>query len=134
MQSANDFLLTNVVAKCSEYLESLLAPYNCIGIFSFARLHELKSLAYNCEKYIAEHLSTVYDEEEFKKLPIKTIVKILSRNDLDVKTEKGVVRVILSWINHNKEQRTQYFPDLLRLVKLLQLDKNVRRIEYMTNV
>lgn len=117
LQAANEYLLTTVVAKCSEYLVTLLKPSNCIGFFLFARLYELKPLTLVSESYIAEHFTSIYHEDEFNEQPIEVIVEIFSRDDLKIQNEEEVVNAMLHWTNSDKVQRIQYFPIAIKNYK-----------------
>lgn len=94
---AADYLsILGALELCSQFLESIFKPTNCISILEFARSHFCQELAANCWKYIMKNFTQVAAQSnEILNLSLKELQEIINADDLNVKSEETVWETIL---------------------------------------
>ncbi|XP_014251067.1 kelch-like protein 5 isoform X2 [Cimex lectularius] len=110
--------LGQVVEACSNFLKKQLDPSNCIGIALFADSRSCTKLRDAAVAYIAEHFVDVLKSQEFLMLPFNEICKILSSDDLNIPSEETIFYGLMSWVQHDQENRKSDLVKLLEYVKL----------------
>lgn len=110
--------LNNVRIACCEFLKKQLHPSNCLGIRSFADAHTCGDLLESSHKFALLHFVDVTQTEEFLLLRGEHVLELISSNEINVKNEEQVFDAVISWINHDKENRKQYLNKLLSQVRL----------------
>lgn len=114
--AADQFNINEIVKICSDFLEEQLCPENCIGIWQFSRIaitYQLPSKAY---QYIIDHFEEVVSNEEILQLSLSELLDILGKDDLNVKDERSLFRLVTQWISHNPEEREESILVLLTKV------------------
>lgn len=110
--------LHEVVEACSRFLAHQLHPSNCLGIAVFAEHQGCNSLLQEATAYISQHFMQVICNQEFLQLSVDQMTNLLSRDDLNVTSEKHIFHALMSWIQHDPTNRNVYMGQLLALVKL----------------
>ncbi|XP_059617803.1 kelch-like protein 5 [Phlebotomus argentipes] len=118
MSSANLLQLKSVVKACGAFLERHLSPSNWLGIAEFADQHSYDALLEAARKYANQHFLEVCKEPEFLQISAKQLGKLLASDDLNVPSEEDVFRALLAWFQRASEERKNYIPDLLVLIRL----------------
>ena len=70
---------------CCAFLTKQLDPSNCLGITKFAETHGCVDLHSAGESYSSRHFLEVVQNEEFLNLSAQEAVKMIERDDLEVK-------------------------------------------------
>ncbi|XP_025837094.1 ring canal kelch homolog [Agrilus planipennis] len=131
LPAANLLQLTDVRDACCDFLQAQLHPTNCLGIRAFADLHSCLDLLSNAETYIEQHFPEVVECEEFLTLSHQQVSKLISSDHLTVPTEEKVFECVISWVQHDLENRRQYLAILMEHVRLplMSQDYLVQRVE-----
>ena len=123
--------MTEVRVACSEFLKQQLDPSNCLGIRRFADVHSCMDLLEASHAYTEQHFSEIVHGEEFLNLPAMQICELISSDQLTVPSEEKVFEAVVSWVEHNAEERQEYFAQLMEHVRLPLLSREylVERVE-----
>ncbi|XP_044758542.1 kelch-like protein 18 [Coccinella septempunctata] len=117
MIGASFLQLSKVRDACANYLLQRLHPQNALGFRDFADSLGCNSLAESVDKYVETYFHEVSQNEEFLNLPVTDVKKLLKKNDLRVESEEQVFEACMRWVKY-KENRKDYLPELLALVRL----------------
>lgn len=118
LPAANLLQLSDVRDACCDFLQSQLHPTNCLGIRAFADLHGCIELLANAETFIEQHFSEVVECEEFLALSHLQVCKLICSDRLAVKSEEKVFECVVSWVNHDLEERQCHLGELMEYVRL----------------
>ncbi|XP_011297003.1 kelch-like protein 18 isoform X2 [Fopius arisanus] len=117
MMGASFLQLNKVRDACADVLKSHLQPHNALGICSFADRLSCPALVKEATKYIHQYFHHVSLSEEFLTLPLNELRELICKDELYVVSEAQVFEAVLRWVKH-KEERIEYLPKLLILVRL----------------
>ncbi|XP_026100871.1 kelch-like protein 10 isoform X2 [Carassius auratus] len=118
--AADQFLISDLIDACCQFLEANLCPLNCIGacmlterFLSCSKLHQKARL------YVLQHFEEVLRvSEEFLELPLGHLEELIAQDELNVKKEEVVFEAILRWIGHAPENRRKHIALLLSKVRM----------------
>ena len=79
-----------------------------------AQAHDLHDLASQALTFILRNLQEVIKGQEFNQISKSMLVKIITCDQLSVKSEKVVAEAVLAWVNGNQENRKHFVADLLQ--------------------
>lgn len=117
--SASSLLqLASVKQACVEFLHSVLHPSNCLGIRSFADTYSCVDLVEAADVFAVKNFSEVARSEEFLTLSPEKVVEMISREELNVRTEEEVFEAISVWVRRDEDERKDFLPELLKNVRL----------------
>lgn len=125
LSAANMFQFEGIKEFCSTYLKSTLDASNCLNIVSFADLHTCQSLKETAEEYSQNNFLHVVQSEDFLEITVSQLKELLSNDAIAVTSEKDVFEAIVKWIDNDKDNRKEYYSDLLHLVRLARLPAKV---------
>ncbi|XP_065055517.1 kelch-like protein 28 isoform X2 [Rhopilema esculentum] len=115
--------LERIVDACCEFLESNIHPCNCLGILNFSELHSCKQLWTRAFEYLEDHFLEVILFDEFLKIDVTLMEKILKSDNLNVSSEEDVINALEIWILYDAEKRMIHIADLLcDSVRIFHLD------------
>jgi kelch-like protein 10 len=119
-----DFLIVpELVELCCDFLRSLLAPENCIGILRFASNYFCPSLESGAHCFLMRNFVQVSQQsDELLGLSPEELQAVISSDELNVMNEEVVWEVVLRWINHDMEERKGDIVGLMKKVRLGLLD------------
>ena len=120
--SAHLFQFDDVVTKCSIWLGSHVDLSNCLHLGMFADRYSDSLLMSVSERTAAFNIVEVADTDVFLELSVKHLCRIVALDELGVRDEDEVLRVISKWIKHDYESRQKHAKVLLNLVRLPLLD------------
>lgn len=103
---------------CCEFLKKQLHPSNCLGIRSFADTHACRNLLVAAEQYAHENFEEVKETEEFRMLPYKQLIEIISSDNLNTQTEEHVYIAVMNWLKQHVSDRRPYLSQVLQHVRL----------------
>uniref|UniRef100_A0A1I8Q1D0 Kelch-like protein diablo n=1 Tax=Stomoxys calcitrans TaxID=35570 RepID=A0A1I8Q1D0_STOCA len=110
--------LNAVVTACCNFLARQLHPSNCLGFAFFAEQQSCNTLLQLATAYTCQHFMQVCKNQEFFQLNADQLAKLLASDDLNVPSEQDVFHSLMSWIQHDPNNREQHIPELLALVRL----------------
>ncbi|XP_072226174.1 kelch-like protein 10 [Leuresthes tenuis] len=131
--AADQLNAMDVIQTCCDFLEGILCPKNCVGIWQFTNIcfHlKLHSKAYH---YIIEHFEEVVAGKEFLQLSIEELTDIIDKDDLIVRQESTVYEAIVRWIAHVPEEREKHTAALLSKVRMALLGVEYIRTNVLSN-
>ncbi|XP_065053415.1 kelch-like protein 18 [Rhopilema esculentum] len=119
VMSASSLLQIDPVREaCESYLLRKLHPTNCITVRSIADTFSCPKLLNAAESFIEKNFVEVSVSEEFHQLPLSGITELISKDDLNVRSEEQVFEAVLRWVKHEEEGRKELLPALLEQVRL----------------
>ncbi|XP_071890048.1 kelch-like protein 18 isoform X1 [Anas platyrhynchos] len=118
LMGASFLQLQNIKDACCTFLRERLHPKNCLGVRQFAETMMCAVLYDAANSFIHQHFVEVSMSEEFLALPFEDILELVSRDELNVKSEEQVFEAALAWIRYDREQREPFLPELLAKIRL----------------
>ncbi|XP_071629820.1 kelch-like protein 5 [Temnothorax longispinosus] len=107
-----------VIKACCQFLVKQLHPSNCLGIRMFADTQGCSELVEYAHAYTTKHFMEVTKNQEFLLLSADEVAKLLESEDLNVPSEETVFHALVTWLEHDPENRSKDASKLLGLVKL----------------
>ncbi|KAF8774557.1 Kelch-like ECH-associated protein 1 like protein [Argiope bruennichi] len=117
LPAATMFQVPHIIDACCSFLENQLDPSNCIGIADFALQHSCNNLYAVANQFIDQHFSQVSQGEEFLALSALQMIKLIKRDELNVRSEMEVFNAVLRWVKHDKPRRCPRLSDILNAVR-----------------
>lgn len=85
----------------------------------FFRDHFLPELEKDAQWYLLKNFPQVAEtSQEIMTLPLDELVPLLSSDYLNVRVEETVWRLVLRWIDHDRDSRMQHLVPLLKCIRL----------------
>ena len=122
--AGNYLIIPGLKTASGRFLEREMSHINCISTFYLAEKYECDEFITNSRLFIHENIVTVAKLDEFLLLEAKEIERWISSDEITVKEEADVFKIILDWINHRKSERKAAFEELFRHVRLSFLSRN----------
>ncbi|XP_071629423.1 kelch-like protein 5 isoform X2 [Temnothorax longispinosus] len=110
--------LNPVIKACCQFLVKQLHPSNCLGIRMFADTQGCSELLEYAHAYTTKHFMEVTKNQEFLLLSANEVAKLLESEDLNVPSEETIFHALVTWLEHDPENRSKDASKLLGLVKL----------------
>lgn len=129
MIGASFLALDDVQQTCSEYLKYRLTILNVLNIKSFAFTLGCCELFEASKRFIYRNFEEISKLPDFLNLSLNELVDIICCDELNIYSEKIVFEAVVNWINFDVENRKNYFPIILKHVRLPLL-----KPEYLTDV
>ena len=114
---ADYFLITEMKAMASHELESKVNVANCLFYLTFAERYDCERLAQTSRLFIEKHFTEVTQSEDFLNLGVLEFTDIISSDNIIVETEDAVYASVVSWIDHNRDERHVHLPKLLSCIR-----------------
>lgn len=118
LSAANMLQFDGIKQCCCTFLQDQLDAENCLTIARFADLHTCYSLKQVAEEYTRRNFQDAVRTEEFFNLSFEYVKMLLSSDTIAVASEINVFHAIISWIQHDEENRKRYFYELFQLIRL----------------
>lgn len=116
--TANLLCASEVVHACCIFIEDLINPDNCIGMWRYTTtVCPQPVLHFKIYCYILQHFEAIALCDEFLLLSAGELTDIIETDNLIVKKERTVYEAILRWTNHALEEREAHFPALFSKVQ-----------------
>lgn len=115
------FLLLQLKDFCGEFLKKKLSLTNCMAVHSLAHMYTLDQLALRAADMIRRNFHKVIQDDEFYTLPFHLVHNWLSDAEITVDSEEVLFEAVVKWVQKNSEERSRYFEELFRLLRLLQI-------------
>ena len=106
---------------------------SCVSTYHFAENYHCEKLLSDARNYILSNFSTVAKTEEFLNLSSDEVKMCISSDEINVSAEEDVFKIILTWIDHEKNERKEHFAELFREVRLVYISRDFLRSDIVTN-
>ena len=110
-----------------------LNVFSCVSTYHFAENYHCEKLLSDARNYILPNFSTVSKTEEFLNLSSNEVKVWISSDEINVSAEEDVFKIILTWIDHEKNERKEHFAELFREVRLVYILRDFLRSDIVTN-
>ena len=119
--SADYLFLSNLKTLAEGALVKILNTSNCISCYYFSQRYQCEELLAKSVNYIVANFTAVYEtnREEVLNMSSKEMEMWLSSDETNVGAEEDVFKIILAWIDHDRNKRKTYFVELFRSVRLV---------------
>ncbi|KAM8723494.1 kelch-like protein 11 [Acanthopagrus schlegelii] len=121
LELADRFLLLQLKDFCGEFLKKKLSLTNCVAVHSLAHMYTLDQLALRAADMIRRNFHKVIQDDEFYTLPFHLVRDWLSDAEITVDSEEVLFEAVVKWVQKNSEERSRYFEELFRLLRLPQI-------------
>ncbi|XP_078377975.1 kelch-like protein 40 [Oculina patagonica] len=133
IKAADHLHLPSLKTTAGRFLEQKLSISNCIFTYYFAERYHCEGLAVSARKFITANFSSVAESEDFLNLESKQVEQWISSDDIVVTKEDDVLKIMLNWIEHCKNERKEKLEDLLRHVRLTFVTRDYLKNDVVTN-
>ena len=116
--AGNYLIIPGLKTASGRFLEREMSHINCISTFYLAEKYNCDELITNSRRFILENIVSVAKLDEFLHLEAKEIEKWISSDDITVKEEADIFKIILDWVNHKGGERKTAFEELFGHVRL----------------
>ncbi|XP_028334228.1 kelch repeat and BTB domain-containing protein 12 isoform X3 [Physeter macrocephalus] len=110
--------MEEVFSACQKYMMDHMDASNCLGIYHFAKQIGAEDLADQSKKYLFQHFAEVSLHEEILETEVHQLLTLIKSDDLNISREESILDLVLRWVNHNRELRTEHLVELLKQVRL----------------
>nr|XP_015927548.2 kelch-like protein 23 [Parasteatoda tepidariorum] len=124
---ASDYLIIDELFKnCNTFiLNGGITVDNCIQVFNCAWKIELDDIKTKCKRFIEIHCEEAFMNPmaNVRNMPLPAIKEILECDNLNISDESIVWNIVISWIKGNAADRMDHFPEILKYVRLQEMDE-----------
>ena len=106
---------------------------NCVSTYHFAETYRCEKPLSDARNYILSNFVTVAETEDFLNLSSNEVKMWVSSDEINVSGEEDVFKIILKWIDHEKNERKEHFAELFREVRLVHISCDFLRSNIVTN-
>ncbi|XP_052603817.1 kelch-like protein 38 isoform X1 [Peromyscus californicus insignis] len=117
MEAAAMLQYPRVFEACSSYLQSQLAPNNCLGLVRLAEILSCESLKKKAREVALTRFPEVAASADLKELCAVELRGYLGDDRL-CGEEETVFEALMAWVKHDLKARWQYLQELLQQVRL----------------
>ena len=122
--TGNYLIIPSLKTASGRFLETEMSNCNCISTFYLAEKYDCVELIHNSRKFIHENFASVGEMDEFLSLEAKEVAVWISSDEIAVKAEADVFKIMLKWVEHGKTERKAAFEELFRHVRLSFLSRD----------
>lgn len=116
-KAAEALLVGEVISLCFRFLESCLSGENCMDILRIAKKLGPAQLREKAMRCVGQHFKQLLaNPQSLKDLDRGTLCEILDRTTTEGSSELELLRVAVSWLQHDR-RRLQYMGDILKRVR-----------------
>ena len=110
--------MEDVFQACQKHMMAHMDASNCVGIYYFAKQIGAEDLADQSRKYLYRHFAEVSLHEEILEVEVHQLLTLIQSDDLNVSREESILDLVLRWVNHRPDRRTEHLVELLKQVRL----------------
>ncbi|XP_078491620.1 kelch-like protein 2 [Ciona intestinalis] len=134
LHAASLMQLEDLLELIIKYLQGAIGPKNCLHYRQIGKLYSLHDLVAKCNECIEENFDEISVQKKFMEIEVDAVGKFLASDELMVKSEEGIYKILVAWVKHDLQCRKEYFPTLfnhlrLQYVCLDYLSKTIRKEE-----
>ncbi|XP_029774777.1 kelch repeat and BTB domain-containing protein 12 isoform X3 [Suricata suricatta] len=110
--------MEEIFSVCQKYMMDHMDASNCVGIYYFAKQIGAEDLSDQSKKYLYQHFAEVSLHEEILEIEAHQFLTLIKSDDLNISREESILDLVLRWVNHDQELRTEHLVELLKQVRL----------------
>ncbi|KAF5913890.1 hypothetical protein HPG69_005109 [Diceros bicornis minor] len=110
--------MEEVFSVCQKYMMDHMDASNCVGIYYFAKQIGAEDLSDKSKKYLYQHFAEVSLHDEILEIEVHQFLTLIKSDDLNISREESILDLVLKWVNHNQQLRTEHLVELLKQVRL----------------
>ena len=135
IEMADYLILPNLKSLAERVAIEKLHCSNCLSIYHFADAFDCKELFCGTRKFIMNNFKKILrtTDEFLNNISHEELEIWISSDDINVNAEEDVFEFILTWINQNKFERSKYFEEFFRHVRLTFVSKDYIQSKIMTS-
>ena len=122
--AGNYLLIPSLKTVSGRFLEQEMSNSNCISTFYFAEKYDCDELISDSRSFIHTNFASIAELDEFFSLDAKEVERWISSDEICVKAEADVFKIIVKWVEYNKSERKVAFEELFRHVRLSFLSRD----------
>ncbi|XP_038595902.1 kelch repeat and BTB domain-containing protein 12 isoform X1 [Tachyglossus aculeatus] len=119
--------MEEVFSVCQKYMMDHMDASNCVGIYYFAKHIGAEELSDQAKKYLYQHFAEVSLHEEILEIEAEQLMVLIRSDDLNISREETILDVVLRWVNHSRELRSEHLVELLKQVRLILISPSFLR-------
>ena len=124
IDSAIYLLIPGLKTVSGRFLDGQMSETNCISTFYFAEKYRCDELIANSRKFVHANFASVAKMDEFLNLEAKEVKRWISSDEISVAVEADVFKIVIKWIEQNKQELKAMFEELFRHVRLVFLSRD----------
>ncbi|CAH1774599.1 unnamed protein product [Owenia fusiformis] len=124
IECVNDILATasltqveDALKLCELFLQDALDPYNCLEVLNIADVYNLEDTKQHCQQYITGNFERITHTDEFSKITVEQLERIVCREDLGIDSELNLFFNLMLWIAYDRREREKHATRLLKHVR-----------------
>ncbi len=123
-ETADILHFQGVKNACFRFFKSQMNKSNCIRTWIFAESHNCTELLQAALRFIEVNFLDIVRGNEFLNVEAETISAIVCLEDIAITFEEQVYDAVISWLNHNRDQRIPYSYEVLKNVRFPSMNKD----------
>ena len=116
--TANLFEMLHICEICAGHMVEQLHISNCVAVYQFGSFHNWTDLKSKAKDFVLDHFSEVIKQEEMMLLGFDDLAELIADDNLNVKKEETVYKVVVRWVEYDLDQRLNLLYKLLQLIRL----------------
>lgn len=134
IEAAEYFILPSLKTIAGRYIDYRLSPSDCISLYHFLEKYQCEELVIrNVKQFIFSNIAAVTESQDFLNLESQQVERWISSDEIAVSSEDDVFKIILRWIEENKNNQKENFAELFRHVRLVFLSRDFLKMDVVTN-
>jgi len=122
LQTATILGVDEVINVCSSFMSRHLTEQNVVQVWLLAQSINCTHLMTEAEKFCTRNITNFHaftKSEDFLQIPLEFLIKILEKDQFNVKNEEQVLELVQTWIRAKPEENRQNFmPRILDVIRL----------------
>lgn len=104
---------------CRLYLLQALNPETCLTILHFSQRQRETVLEDAAWKFLLKNFRCISESNlDYLNMSATDLIKLVADDELTVRREEEVCRAVIRWVDYQCQQREQYMPKFLQLLRL----------------
>lgn len=126
-EAASTMKFVDVQNECKEFLieQLMVQPENCLDIYLMAERTRSTDLMNQSVRMACQNFEELSNMLLFGEMDYKFLKRLLLCGDLIECSDEVVFETAMDWVMYSFEERKQFTPDILRLIRLAELDVTV---------
>ncbi|XP_066282637.1 kelch-like protein 24 [Branchiostoma lanceolatum] len=122
LEGANFFRILPVLDACVTFISNNMSAKDCLQMIQVGNMLSCPDLEKKARSCALKEFAAVSKTPEFLSLIKDQLITLISSDDLNA-SEETVYSAVLSWIDHDNEQRKEEMRELMELVRFPFMDK-----------
>ncbi|XP_060078497.1 ring canal kelch homolog [Ylistrum balloti] len=119
--------LADLKLQCCQCMGREISASNCLGVWEFSEKFSCDDLEASSLAMVKQRFPVICQMDEFLALSYNRLLKILKFEDLYLGCdgEGTVLKAVFRWFEHCPEERIGHISDVIKLVRLKSVDKEI---------